>query len=98
MFYGTTSSGGNLNSGTVFSLTFPPQIQLHDGHFGVRTNRFGFNMTGFSNQVVVIEACTNLVMTNWVTLRTNTFGSNALYFSDSTWTNYRGRYYRVRVK
>jgi uncharacterized repeat protein (TIGR03803 family) len=97
--YGTTAGGGSsYGGGVVFSLTFPPQIQLTDGSFGVRTNHFGFNLTGFSNQVVVIEACTNLASSQWLPLQTNTFGTNTLYFSDSMWTNYPDCFYRVRTQ
>jgi len=34
-------------------LDFPPD-------FGVRTNRFGFTITGANNLVIVVEASTNL--------------------------------------
>jgi uncharacterized repeat protein (TIGR03803 family) len=95
--YGTTAVGGS-GYGVVFSLTFPPQIQLTDGSFGVRTNHFGFNLTGFSNQVVVIEACTNLMTGQWSPLQTNTLGTNTLYFSDPMWTNYPDCFYRVRTQ
>jgi len=71
---------------------------LTDDSLGVRTNHFGFNLSGFSNQVVVIEACTNLVTAQWLPLQTNTFGTNMLYFSDPKWTNYQGRFYRVRTR
>jgi uncharacterized repeat protein (TIGR03803 family) len=95
--YGTTYSGGSSGKGVVFSLPVPPEI-INDSSFGVRTNRFGFNVAGFSNQVVVMEACTNLVKTNWVPLQTNTLGAGPAYFSDSKWTNYPSRFYRVRLQ
>jgi uncharacterized repeat protein (TIGR03803 family) len=97
-FYGTTETGGSSGRGVVFSLTVPPEILVNDDCFGVRTNCFGFNVTGISNLVVVMEACTNLTKTNWVSLRTNTLGIGPVYFSDSKWTNYHGRFYRVRVQ
>jgi hypothetical protein len=36
-----------------------PQVQTGDAAFGVRTNRFGFNITWTSGRVVVVEVCTN---------------------------------------
>jgi hypothetical protein len=66
----------------------------------VRTNCFGFNITGTSNLVVVVEAC-SLANPTWIPVGTNklnTFvGTNGTsYFSDSQWTNYPVRCYRLR--
>jgi hypothetical protein len=73
------------------------QIQKNDQAFGVRTNCFGFTMTGTSNLVIVVEACTNLCDPAWCPLRTNTLTEGSLYFSDPGWTNYPGRFYRLRA-
>jgi hypothetical protein len=90
-----TSPSGSVTS-SVAMLLLPPQIQANDSSFGVQSNFFGFNLTGISNQVVVIEASTNLAASSWVALQTNILGTNAFYFSDSQWTNYPGRFYRLR--
>jgi len=68
-----------------------PQAQTGDTSFGVRTNQFGFNITGSSNLVIVVEACTNFVNPVWSVLSTNTLntfvGTNGIsYFSDAEWT------------
>ncbi|HEU0038546.1 MAG TPA: hypothetical protein VFR76_04670, partial [Verrucomicrobiae bacterium] len=63
----------------------------------VQSNAFGFNVSGISNQVVVIEACANLTVAQWVPLQTNILGNAALHFSDPAWTNYPGRFYRART-
>jgi hypothetical protein len=78
-----------------------PQAPTGDGSFGVRTNQFGFNITGSSNLVIVVEGCTNLFNPVWLSLGTNTLntfiGTNGTsYFSDPHWTNYPGRFYRLR--
>jgi hypothetical protein len=78
-----------------------PQAQTGGTMFGVRTNRFGFNITGSSNLVIVVEGCTNLANPDWRPVSINmlnTFiGTNGTsYFSDSDWTNYPGRFYRLR--
>jgi uncharacterized repeat protein (TIGR03803 family) len=93
--YGTTEQGGSSGWGVIFSLNLAPQIQVSDASFGVRSNCFGFNVTGISNQVVIIEACTDLATSQWVPLQTNTLGSEPFFFSDPAWTNYPGRYYRA---
>ncbi len=64
--------------------------------FGVRTNQFGFNITGTSGLAVVVEACTNLANPMWFPLQTNTLTGDSFYFSDPEWTNYPARLYRLR--
>jgi hypothetical protein len=73
-----------------------PQAQTNDRSFGVLTNQFGFNITGNSNLVVVVEACTNLASPVWQPLQTNTLSGNPSYFSDPSWTNYAAGFYRLR--
>jgi|SRR5208282_3814417 len=62
---------------------------------GVRTNQFGFNITGASNVVVVVEASPDLANPRWSPLATNTLSSGSSYFSDPQWTNYSSRFYRL---
>ena len=83
------------------TVLWNPQARTGDASFGVRTNRFGFNITGNSNLVIVVEACSNLTNPTWFPLQTNTLntyiGTNGTsYFSDPDWTNYPGRFYRLR--
>ena len=83
------------------AVLWNPQAQTRDASFGVRTNRFGFNITGTSNLVIVVEASTNLFNPVWQPIQTNTLntfiGTNGTsYFSDPQWTNYPGRFYRLR--
>jgi hypothetical protein len=95
---------GTVGWGSTFSgrpaVLWNPHAQK-DASFGVRTNRFGFNITGSSNLVIVVEACTNFANPVWLLVSTNmlnTFvGTNGTsYFSDPQWTNYPGRFYRLR--
>jgi hypothetical protein len=72
-----------------------PQAQ-NDTGFGVLNNLFGFNITGSSNLVIVVEACVNPVNPVWQPVQTNTLAGGTSYFSDSQWTNYPGRFYRFR--
>ena len=57
--------------------------------------QFGFNVTGPTNATIVVESCTNLASPVWIPMATNTFASGSSYFSDSQWTNYPDRFYRV---
>jgi hypothetical protein len=87
-----TCSGGIVS--TVTGAYKPNAAIAPDAKTGVTTNGFGMNFTGTSGQTFVVEASTNMV--NWVPLQTNTLTSGAIHFSDLQWTNYPGRYYRLR--
>ena len=91
---GTTGWGTDLQG--AVTVLWNPQAQTGDGNFGVRTNRFGFNITGSSNLVVVVEACANLAGYAWSPVSTNTLTGGSSYFSDPDWTNHPGRFYRLR--
>jgi hypothetical protein len=90
--------------GTTWGATFGgrptvlwnPQVQTSGASFGVRTNRFGFNITGTKNLVIVVEACTNLANHTWSPVSTNTLRGGSSYFGDSQWANYPARFYRLR--
>jgi hypothetical protein len=73
-----------------------PQAQTGDGSFGVRTNRFGFNIIGSSNLVIAVEACTNLGNPVWSPVGINMLTEGSAYFSDPGWANYHSRFYRLR--
>jgi hypothetical protein len=97
IFYlpGTTGWGPTL--GNRPTVLWNPQAQ-NDASLGVQNNQFGFNITGSSNIVVVVEACTNLANPVWLPVATNTLntfvGTNGTsYFSDPQWTNYSCRFY-----
>lgn len=96
--YGTTEQGGSGGSGTLFSLNIAPQIQVGDASFGLRTNGFGFNVTGYSNQIVTMESSTGLATPSWLPLQTNTIEDGPVYFLDTVWTNYPSRFYRIRTQ
>jgi hypothetical protein len=96
---GTTKWGATFAYMPAF--LWNPQAQTSDANFGVRTNQFGFTITGSSNLVIVVEAATNLSNPIWQPVQTNTLnifiGTNGTsYFCDSKWTNYPGRFYRFR--
>jgi hypothetical protein len=72
-----------------------PQVQM-DASLGVQANQFGFNINWASGQTVVVEASTNLSNPDWQPVQTNTLTTGSAYFSDSQWTNYPSRFYRLR--
>jgi hypothetical protein len=83
-----------LAATNTFSIAIRPVIITNNGTFGFTNDVFGFNVSGSSGSYVVIQASTDLQ--TWVPLRTNLLGSGLLYFSDPQWTNYPGRFYRLR--
>jgi hypothetical protein len=72
-----------------------PIIQTSNGHFGVRSNQFGFNITGTTNIPIVVEGCTNLANPVWTPLTNVSLTNGSFYFSDPQWTNYPGRFYGI---
>ena len=64
---------------------------------GISGSQFGFNITGLSNAVIVVLACTNLANPIWVPVSTNSLGaSGTSSFSDSQSASCPARFYRFR--
>ena len=96
VFYLLGTTGWDTNLGGLPTALWKPQLQINDGSFGVQTNQFGFNIAWASGQTVVVEACTNFANPVWQPVQTNTLSDGTLYFCDPQWTNYPGRFYRLR--
>jgi hypothetical protein len=94
---GTSGWGEFSTNAEIPAMLWNAQAQTSGASFGVRTNQFGFTMTGASNLVVVVEACTNLANPVWSPLQTNTLTGSPVYFSDPQWTNYPCRFYGLGV-
>ena len=73
----------------------PAPIQTSGTNFGVRSNQFGFNITGTPYIPIVVEASTNLAGPVWIPIQTLTLTSGMVYFSEPLQTNSSGRYYRI---
>jgi hypothetical protein len=73
-----------------------PQLQTSDSSFGVKTNQFRFNVSWASGMSFVVEASTDLANPTWFPVVTNVLVNGLFYFSDSQWTNYPSRFYRIR--
>lgn len=95
VFYLAGTTGWATTYGGVQTVLWNPQIQTADAGFGVRTNRFGFNLTGLNNLLVKVEAATNLANPIWVPLGTYTLTGGSAYFSDPDWTNHPSRFYHL---
>ncbi len=91
VYYLPGATGWGPTFGGLPTMLWLPQVQ----NLGVQMNQFGFNIIWANDQVVVVEACTNLVNAVWVPLATNTLTGGSSYFSDPQWTNYPARFYRL---
>ncbi len=78
------------------AVLWNPSISTFDASFGVRTNCFGFTITGTTNIPLVVEASTNLRSGAWTPLQSSTLTNGSIYFSDAEWTNYPSRFYHLR--
>ena len=63
---------------------------------GIRTNRFGFTISGTPDIPFVVEASTSLAAPAWTPLQTSTLTNGSIYFSDPAWTSHPTRFYRLR--
>lgn len=97
VYYLPETTGWSSTLGGLPTELWNPQVQTGGSGFGVQTNRFGFTITGASNLVVVVEACTNLAIPVWSPISTNALINGPSYFSDPDWTNYPGQFYRLAM-
>jgi sugar lactone lactonase YvrE len=75
---------------------YPAPMILNSGPaLGFTARQFGFDLTGPPGQLVIVEASTDLY--NWRPIWTNTFGVNALPFTDPQASLYSHRFYRTRL-
>ena len=90
-------AAGNFGWGTSLAgiPTWNPTMQASGKFFGVLTNKFGFNITGNSNLVVVVQVCTNLINPVWSSISTNKLINGSSYFGDSNWTKSKVKFYRL---
>ena len=80
----------------VRMMCSPVLWQASGSSLVVVTNGFGFTVTGTADIPMVIEACTDLANSAWSPQQSCTLTNGAIYFSDAQWTNYPGRFYRLR--
>jgi len=96
VYYLPQTKGWGPTFGDLPSVLWNPHAQTSDASFGVRQNRFGFNIGGTPDIPLVIEASTDPAARSWISLQSCTLTNGLIYFSDPQWTNYPGRFYRIR--
>jgi hypothetical protein len=90
---GTTGWGTNYSG--IPTALWNPQAQVNNRLTGGQNDPFSFNITGTTNIPVVVEASTDLG-SNWTALQSINLTNGSFYFIDLDWTNYPGRFYRLR--
>jgi len=98
---GTYSVFGSISDGTRTRYLYAPQTLVLGPSrqppvleaARVQGNQFGFTVSGFPGQTVILQASTNLL--EWVSIRTNTIAGTSLGFADPDGASYPQRYYRV---
>jgi len=94
---GTTGWGSTFGGRPTALWSLPNPLVLASGTgLGVQTNGFGFTISWAANIDVVVEASTDLANPSWIPLKTNILTGGSSYFSDPQWTNFPGRFYRLR--
>ena len=97
---GTTGWGVMFGSRptALWTLSYPVILTSANGNtnLGVQNNQFGFNVSWATNLSVIVLAATNLANPVWTPVATNALTNGTFYFSDPQWTNYPGRFYRLR--
>ncbi len=95
VYYQPNTTNWGATFGGWATKLWNPQMQTANSSFGIRTNQFGFNLTGTASIPVVVEACTNMGGA-WTPLFSGSVTNGSIYFSDPQSTNYPQRYYRIR--
>jgi hypothetical protein len=94
---GTTGWGATFGGWPTAGWYQPKPTILGSGYgLGVQSNSFGFTISWATNISVIVQATINLANPVWTPVATNPLVSGTNYFSDPKWTNYPGRFYRVR--
>jgi BspA type Leucine rich repeat region (6 copies) len=91
--YYTGKSGWGLTYGGLTTMELSAAPQLGSG-IGIHTGNFGFTIIGVNNQVITVEASTNLV--NWQVIQTITLSGTSTNITDTQWKNYPRRFYRAQ--
>ena len=94
-YYLPNNTGWGATFGSWPTVLWNPQVQTTNNSFGIRTNQFGFNLTGNASIPVVVEACTNMGGA-WLPVFSGSVTNGSIFFSDPQSTNYPQRFYRVR--
>jgi hypothetical protein len=95
VYYMPGTTGWSSTLATATAVLWNPQIQTNGPNFGVVSNQFGFNITGTSNDPVLLEVCTNLASQVWTPLTNVSLSNGLYYYSEPMQSNAAVRFYRI---
>jgi len=93
VYYAPSTTGWGSVYGGWSTVRWTPKIAGTGYGPGGGAEDFQFNISWMPNASVVVEASTNLQ--SWTPVITNTLVNGTSAFTDSNWTNYPQRFYRV---
>jgi hypothetical protein len=93
VYYLAGASGWGSTYGGLPTVMLASTFQIISA--GVQNNNFEFTFTGTNSQTVIVQACTNLVNPNWLSLVTNMLSGTSSNFTDAQWKNFSRRFYRL---
>jgi hypothetical protein len=98
-YFVVASASGGSSTSAVATLTvnlIPPGIAAATFSFN---GGFNLDLSGTPGLAYIVEAATNLSPSaNWLTLATNTIGTNGVWqFADTTATNFPMQFYRLKL-
>ncbi len=96
VYYLPRTTGWAAAMGGRPTVLWNAQVQA-GGSFGMRAGQFGFSISGTSNLVIVVEACTSLAHSVWCPVGTNTLTGGTSAFSDPQAVNHSARFYRIQA-
>lgn len=94
VFYLPNASGWGFWFAGRPTALWLPKIEPNEVNSRIQTGQLNFNVNWASGQTVVVEASTNFI--NWQPVQTFMLTNSSTYFSDTQWTNYPSRFYRLR--
>jgi hypothetical protein len=91
---------GTTNWGSTFggrpAVLWNPLLRATRPGDGLRSNRFGFDITGTADIPIVVEACSDMTSASWAALQICALTNGSIHFGDPQWANYPARFYRIR--
>jgi hypothetical protein len=97
VYYLPGTTGWGAKYGGVRAVLRNPPGRAQEQAPGVVVGQFEFGLSGPTNAVVVVEACTSLANPVWIPVGTNTLTGGSSSFSDPQWNAYPQRFYRFRL-
>ncbi len=93
---GAIGYGSALGGLPTALWTLPnPTILAGSTNLALINNQFRFTVSWATNLSVIVQTSTNLSNPVWTPVITNALSNGIFYFSDSKWTNYHSRFYRI---